>query len=136
MIQINKNPSQKELAWFGVLCVGFFALVGASVLHKTHHLHSAIMVWSLAAMGIFLYFAIPPLRRPIYLAWMYAAYPIGWAMSYVLLTAVFYCVFTPVGLLMRALGRDPLARTFNRSATTYWEPHDPGTSAERYFRQS
>jgi Saxitoxin biosynthesis operon protein SxtJ len=136
MIQINKNPSKKELAWFGLLCLGFFGLVGLSVLHKTHSLHSAIVVWIAATVGVAIYFAAPPLRRPIYLGWMYAAYPIGWVMSYLLLAVVFFGVFTPVGLLMRAVSRDPLAKDFDRSASTYWTPHDPGTDPDRYFRQS
>src|ERR1700689_1220488 len=106
MIQINKNPSAKELALFGLLCLAFFGLVGLSALHKTHSLHSAIVIWSAAAVGVAIYFAVPPLRRPIYLGWMYAAYPIGWVMSYVLLAIAFFGVFTPVGFLMRLMSRD------------------------------
>jgi hypothetical protein len=136
MIQINKNPSKKELAWFGLLCLGFFGLVGLSVFHKTHALRPAVIVWVAATVGVAIYFALPPLRRPVYLAWMYAAYPIGWVMSYLLLAVVFFGVFTPVGLLMRLMSRDPLAREFDRSASTYWMPHDPGTDPDRYFRQS
>ncbi len=135
MIQINKNPSKKELAWFGLLCLGFFGLVGLSVLHKTHALHPALVVWSVAAAGVAIYYAMPPLRRPVYLGWMYAAYPIGWAVSNLLLTVVFFGVFTPIGLLMRLMLRDPLAQKFERSASTYWSPHDPGTDPDRYFRQ-
>jgi hypothetical protein len=136
MIQINRNPSKKELAWFGLLCLAFFGLVGLSVLHKSHSLHSAIAVWLAAAIGVAVYFAIPPIRRPVYLVWMYAAYPIGWLMSYILLGLVFFCVFTPVALLMRLMSRDPLMRRFDRSATTYWMPHDPGADPDRYFRQA
>jgi hypothetical protein len=135
MIQINKNPSKKELAWFGLLGLGFFGLVGLSVLHKTHSLHSAGVVWSVAAIAVAIYYVVPSLRRPVYLVWMYAAYPIGWVMSYVFLILAFYGVFAPVGLLMRLLSRDPLVREFDRSALTYWTLHDPGTDPDRYFRQ-
>ncbi len=136
MIQINKNPSQKELAWFGLLCVAFFGLIGLSALHKTHSLYSAMIIWVAAAIGVAIFFAVPPLRKPVYLGWMYAAYPIGWVVSHLLLVIAFYGVFTPVGLLMRALSRDPLAKKFDRSASTYWMPHNPGTDPDRYFRQS
>ena len=45
-----------------------------------------------------------------------AAEPIGLALSHVILGAVFYIVFTPVGLVMRLLGKDPLHRRFDRAA--------------------
>jgi hypothetical protein len=48
---------------------------------------------------------------------------------------VFYGVLTPIGLLMRLFGRDPLNRTFDRSATSYWIEHDPGSDLDRYFQQ-
>jgi Saxitoxin biosynthesis operon protein SxtJ len=136
MIQINKNPSRKELALFGLLCLVFFGLVGLSALHKSHSLHSAAVIWIVAAIAIAIYFAIPPLQRPVYLGWMYAAYPIGWVISHLLLIVAFFGVFTPVGILMRLMSRDPLAKNFDRSASTYWLPHDPGTDPDRYFRQS
>ena len=52
---------------------------------------------------------------------MYAAYPIGWVVGHVMIGVVFFTVVTPIGLLMRALGRDPLQRKFDASRTSYWE---------------
>jgi hypothetical protein len=135
MIQINKNPSKKELVWFGVLCLVFFALMGLSVLHKTHDPRVAVIIWSIAGIAIAIYFAVPPARRPVYLAWMYAVYPLGWVLSHVLLAVTFFGVIAPIGLLMRVLSRDVLARKFDPSATTYWVRHDPGSDPDRYFRQ-
>jgi hypothetical protein len=135
MIEINKNPSKKELAWFGLLCLGFFGLIGLSVLHKTHSLRPAVVIWSAAAVGVAIYYAVPPLRKPIYLGWVYAVYPIGWVMSHVLLAVVFFGVFAPVGLLMRLISRASLGLKLDRSASTYWSAHDPGTDPDRYFQQ-
>jgi hypothetical protein len=135
MIEINKNPTKKELAWFGALALLFFGILGLSLLHKTHSLHLAMAIWCIAATMVVVYYAIPPLRKPVYVGWLYATYPIGWAISHILLAVAFFGVFSPVGLLMRLMGRDPLARQFDRSASSYWEPHDPGTDQDRYFRQ-
>jgi hypothetical protein len=66
---------------------------------------------------------------------MVAAFPIGWTVSLVLLALVYYVVFTAFGLVFRVLGRDPLGRSFNRAAPTYWVPRRQPESAERYFRQ-
>jgi hypothetical protein len=38
---------------------------------------------------------------------------------------LFWGVFTPMGLLMRATGRDPLRLRFDRSAKSYWIDRTP-----------
>jgi hypothetical protein len=135
MIEINKNPSQRELAWFGVLCMAFFGLVGLSVLRKTHELRDAGIVWGIAAVAVAVYFVAPPLRRPVYVGWMYAVYPLSWVISHALLAIIFFGVITPIGLVMRLVSRDSLGRALDRSAASYWTPHDPGSDVDRYFRQ-
>ena len=82
-----------------------------------------------------MYFVVPPLRRSVYLGWLYAAYPIGFVVSHVILGAIYYLVFTPIGLLLRAAGKDPMQRAFDRNAKTYWVEHDPHADARRYLRQ-
>jgi len=135
MIEINKNPSQRDLRWFGAGLLAFAGLVSAMLYWRTGSANVPRYILSLGALTTLLYYAVPPLRRRVYLAWMYAAYPIGWALSHILLAAVYYLVVTPIGFTMRVLGRDPLDRRFDRSAGTYWVPHDPGTDVKRYFRQ-
>jgi TRAP-type C4-dicarboxylate transport system permease small subunit len=135
MIQINKSPSKKDLGWFGLLCLAFFGFIGLSLWHKSHSLHAATIVWAAAAIGVAIYYIIPALQRPIYLGWMYAAYPIGWVVSHVFLAIAFFGVIFPIAVVMRAMSRDALARSFDPAATSYWSPHDPGTDPDRYFRQ-
>ena len=77
----------------------------------------------------------PPVRRWIYVGWIYAAFPIGWTVSHVLIAGIYYLLITPIGLIIRATGRDPLLRKFDRSAPTYWTPHPPPGDVKRYFRQ-
>ena len=135
MIEINKNPSPRELRWFGVGLLAFAALVSALLAWRTGGTTGPRYVLALGALVTLVYYAVPPLRRWVYLAWMYAAFPIGWVVSHVVLAAVYYLVVTPIGLALRAAGRDPLNHQFDRSAPTYWVPHDPGTDVKRYFRQ-
>jgi amino acid permease len=135
MISINKNPSKSELRWFGVLALAFFGLMGLSLLHKTHSLRASEYLWTFAVVFLVTYYVLPSIRKPIYVGWMYAVYPIGWVVSHVLLAAAFFGVVVPVGLLMRAVARDPLARSFDPTAKSYWTEHDPGTDSDRYFRQ-
>lgn len=73
--------------------------------------------------------------RLLYVWWMRASMPIGWTLSHVFLSLAFFGVVTPIGVLMRALGRDPMHRRFDRQATTYWTGHEQASDAKRYFRQ-
>lgn len=52
----------------------------------------------------------PASMRPLYQGWMKAARLLGIVNSYVIFTAVFIVVITPVGIVMRLLGHDPLTR--------------------------
>ncbi len=94
----------------------------------------AVVWWVVAAVGIGGYF-LPRAMKPIYVTWMALAMPIGWVVSHLLLLGVYYVVLTPIGLLMRLFGYDPMQRQFDRTATTYWTPHDPETEAARYLKQ-
>ena len=136
VIDINWNPSHRELRQFsGIWFPGFFALVGGFVLYHTGSLATAGCIWGPALALSVLGYLAPQFVRPVFVAWICAAYPIGWVVSHVLLAAIFYLVFTPIGLVMRLFGRDPLQRKFERSAQTYWVSHNPARDSKRYFRQ-
>ncbi|HSZ57787.1 MAG TPA: SxtJ family membrane protein [Tepidisphaeraceae bacterium] len=136
MIQLNTNPSRTELHWFGLLAAAFFAFAGVMVLRRTHSLRSAEIIWIASALLVALYYLIPPLRRPIYVASMSLTYPFGWILSHVVVVVLFYLIITPLGLLMRLLGHDPMMRTFEPGRQSYWVERDPPVSPDRYFRQS
>jgi hypothetical protein len=136
LIQINLNPSRRELRQFAAgWFPAFFAIVGGLVLYHTRSLALAGAVWAPAALLAVAGFFMPTAARWVYVGWMVAAYPIGWLVSHLLLAMVYYGVLTPIGLAMRLCGRDPLCRNRDPSATTYWVPRDKCDDPERYFRQ-
>ena len=134
LIEINKNPSRRDLTVFGLLLLLFAGLVGAGLYVRSGAHEAARIVWIAGAALVLLFFAVRPLRHPIYLGWIYATFPIGFVLSHLVLGAVFYLVFTPLGLLMRLFGYDPLRRRFDPEATSYWVEHDPHRPG-RYFNQ-
>ena len=78
----------------------------------------------------------PRLMRPIYVGWMCLTFPIGWLVSHMLLACVFYGLFTPLGLLFRLLGRDPLAIRSRPGQNSYWRPRPLPGDGRSYYRQS
>lgn len=135
MIEIDRNPSPRTLLLFGFLLAAFAGLVGWLLAWRFDAPEAARWVWIVGgALGL-LCVALPPIRRPLYLAWSYAFYPIGWVLSHVLLAAIWYLVLTPIGLLLRLFGRDPLGRRRDPQARTHWVPYRSRSDADRYFRQ-
>jgi hypothetical protein len=82
--------------------------------------------------------ALPRLIRPVFIAMCMVAYPIGLVVSYVLMSAFFYIVFTPVRLIFNLIGRDTLhlRRPSPSSAETYLTPKPAPQGIRSYFHQS
>lgn len=74
--------------------------------------------------------------KPGYKAWMKVAHLIGGVVTTVILSIMFFLIFTPVGLLLRVLGRDHLQRDFSKRGVTYWEKRNKADfQKERYHQQ-
>ncbi len=113
----------------------FVPVFGALVWWRTGRMVAPVSIWIAGGLLTAIYWLIPPVRRPIYVGWMYAAFPIGWTVSHVMMAIIYYGVITPIGVVLRASGREPLFRQFDRSARTYWTRHSPPDDVGRYFRQ-
>ncbi|MCE9546058.1 MAG: hypothetical protein K8T25_11130 [Planctomycetia bacterium] len=135
LVRINKNPTRRDLFWFGLLLPIFAAAVGGLLIWRHAAYHTAYAIWGGAAAITVVFAAVPAWRRYIYLGWMYAVSPIGLVVSTVVLVAIFYLVLTPCGLVLRLFGYDPLRRKPQPDAKTYWLPRDREIEPSRYFRQ-
>jgi len=135
LIDIKRNPSQRELKWFGVLLAAFFASVAGLLWWRAAQPTAAAVTLGIGLVLVAVYTALPNVRRWVFLGWMYAALPIGWAVSHLLLAIVYYLVITPIGLTMRLFGYDPMSRRADHDAATYWVRRKPESDLARYFRQ-
>jgi uncharacterized membrane protein len=136
LLQINTNPTRRELRQFAGIWFPLAFVVIAWMIHRHTHTTTLPFALILIALVIGIIGVIAPaVMKPIFVGWMYASYPIGFVVSHVVVGVIFFLVITPVGLVMRLLGRDPLQRSFDRSAVTYWEEHNPGLEPGRYLRQ-
>jgi hypothetical protein len=134
LVQINHNPSRRQLASFGLIWLVFFVALGAMLAARGGLRPAVWILWIVAAAAVPGWMA-PRWMRLLYLGMSYLSLPIGFVVSHVIVAAVWYLVFTPIGLLLRAVGYDPLARKFDPQAKTYWVPRGAEPPVERYFRQ-
>ena len=66
---------------------------------------------------------------------MVLAFPIGWLVSQLVLALIFYGLITPLALVFRGRGRDPLQRARPASDESLWRPKASPADVRRYFRQ-
>ncbi|MCZ6817298.1 MAG: hypothetical protein O7F76_11485 [Planctomycetota bacterium] len=139
-ITINWEPDSKTLRQFGaigVVAFSAFALLAYFQIWVFANLpiRSYYVLGPLAAYcGVFS-LASPGLLRPLFLLLSVAGYPIGFAVSHVVMFLVYYLMFAPIGIVFKIIGRDALHRQFEPSAETYWVRRRPPASVKRYFRQ-
>ena len=136
MIAIQWNPSKKQLRqfariWFPAFC----GLVGYSIGHKTGHWSEVEIGWVLAGLLSVGGLVLPVLIRPIFVGLILLTFPIGWVVSHLLLGLIFYGVVTPIGLILRIIGHDPL-QLKKPSGNAVWKTSIGKTDATRYLRQS
>ncbi len=123
MIEEIKNikKDKKELRSFGIT-IGIILLIISAILFyydKSSHQIIAYIGGGFIGSGII----IPILLKPIYILWMTFAVILGWVMTRVILSLVFYLIMTPIGLLTRLLGEDSLALKKSNSES-YWNNRD------------
>lgn len=132
---IQFDPPRKLLREFGLLCLAFFGAIALYQGLYRGHATAGMILGALAAAGGLLGMIAPAALRPVYVAWMVAAFPIGWTISMIVMAVMFYGLFTPIGLVFRLIGRDPLQRKLKPAAATYWEPKATPRDPRRYFKQ-
>ncbi len=135
IIRVIRKASGKELRKFGIT-IGVFLFIVAGVLFWKQ-LESARYVAYIAGAFLLLGLAVPIVLKPIYIIWMSSAVVMGFIMSHVILGIVFGLVFTPAGLVMRLLGKDPLKEKIDPNAKSYWiprerKPFDPKSLERQY----
>ena len=86
--------------------------------------------WLWWPAGIGLAFAVvaslaPSLLAPLNRAWMALGLLLGRIISPLIMGLIFFGVVTPIALLARLRGVDPMRRRFDPGAKTYWIERDP-----------
>lgn len=126
-----KTSSDKS---FGLVFCGFFALVGLLPLLK----HHPVRGWSLVVSGAFLILAFvkPALLHPLNVLWGRFGLLLNKVTNPLIMGVLFYGVMTPIALIMRLVGKDPLRLKRDAAAASYWiERNPPGPKPESMAQQ-
>lgn len=126
----------KDLRQFGITLSLILILLGA--IHFVRH-RMVISQWffSIGLIVLCLSALKPVLLRSVYAVFLKIAHAIGWFNTRVILIVIFFVVVTPISVIIRIFGKDPLNRKIDKGAPTYWTKRQKEssvrTSLERQF---
>ena len=119
---------------FGLVFTAFFALVALwPVFHG-----KPLRWWALSLSAGFLVVALarPSLLHGLNVLWMRLAVLMSKVVNPIITGIMFYLVFTPVAILLRWRGKDPLRLHYDSQAPTYWlSRKPPGPAPETMSNQ-
>ena len=120
MLEEIKNIKSKksDLRNFGIT-IGIILLIISGFLFWKEKESFQIFL----AIGIILFLiaiSIPAVLKPVYWIWMIFAIILGWFMTRLILSLLFYVIFTAIGLTLRLFGKQFLELRWDKSKESYW----------------
>jgi len=126
---MNKGPKHPERS-FG-LSVGTVLILIAAFLAWRGRIATAEIVGGIGATLVVLGYLQPRLLKWPSAVWWKFALALGYVNARVILSIAFFLVLTPIGLIWRLIGRDPLVR--KRSSWTGWTAYPERYSDRSHF---
>ena len=102
----NIKTGKKDIRGFGITIGIIFLIVAGFLFYKENDSFQLFIY--IAGSFMSLGFLVPIILKPIYLVWMIFAVILGWFMTRFILSLLFYLVITPIGLVLRIMGKDLL----------------------------
>jgi hypothetical protein len=122
---------------FGLVMAAFFGFIGVfralwtldpSAISQPISDHLPVPRYVLLAVaGVFLLFALvaPKVLAPLNKLWTKLGLLLGKIMAPIVLGLLLFLVVTPIGVLMRLLGKDPLRLRLDAKSKSYWIVRTP-----------
>jgi hypothetical protein len=129
----NIKESPKDLRKFG-LTIGIVLLIIALILIFNSK-PSRFFFLSIGLIFILAGLFAPKVLRYLNRSWMTLAIVLGWIMTRVILSVLFYIVITPIGLIARISGKKFLDLKIDKTRASYWEKRNNKSIPADYERQ-
>ena len=114
----NIKSGKKELRNFG-FTIGIVLLLIAGVLfYKNNNLFISFAY--IAGVFIVFGFLFPQLLKPIYFIWMIFAVVIGWIMTRLILSILFFVIISIIRLIAGIFGKSFLELNISKDSKSYW----------------
>jgi hypothetical protein len=127
----NIKSAKGDLRKFGLTVGIALCLFGALFWWRGKDFY--IYLVAIGGAFILLGLAVPIILKPIQKVWMTFAILLGWVMTRVILSILFFVMVTPIGMIAKLFGKDFLSLKFDKEAETYWLPKDIDKSGTRDY---
>ena len=130
----NIKSDKKELKKFGGQVGGILVLVGALLFVFAKS--SALIFLGIGGLLVIVAFLFPVVLLPLQKVWMTLAVVLGFIMTRVILSILFYLVITSINLISRLFGKDFLNLKIEKDKKSYWNIRDEEykqSSTEKQF---
>jgi hypothetical protein len=115
---MQNEINTKQLRSFGLTVGGIFAVIGIwpIIFH-----HEGLRWWAVVVAGLLI---VPAVALPkslfwIHKGWMAVGHVLGWINTRIILGVVFYVIVTPIGVVRRWLGKDPMGQQLRPDLDSY-----------------
>ena len=121
---MDQQTGTKDLRQFGFIVGGIFTVIGLwpALFHgESPRLWSLLLGITLVVLGAL----IPGSLKHVQWGWMKIGHVLGSINTRIILGAIYYVIITPMGLVMRLMGKDSMHSLPVPEATTYRVLHAP-----------
>ena len=130
----NSDLTKKQLRQYGLMMAGVLSCFVAFFLYKAWQTAGmALGVWVLFFLTLGLF--APTRLESVYQAWMKFAEKIGNFNFKLILTLIYFAVFTPVRMMISLFREDPLSRKIELEKKSYWHDCEPRSKDPKRFER-
>ena len=115
-IKISSNRNFGLVFFFVFLIVSIWPIISGE----------SIRIWSVAISLVFLILGLmnSKVLTPLNKLWFKFGIILGAIVAPVIMSIIFFLVITPIGLIMKIMGKDLLNKKYDRIKKTYWIKRD------------
>lgn len=129
-----KRRSFRAEREFGLVVGGVFVLLAGWWLYRGKFTSAAHVILPLGSLLVLLGLVWPRALVLPNRGWMLLAEGLSFVTTRIILAVVFFLVVTPIGLVKRLSGWDPLSRRSARSSS-YWKPYSERQRNPRHYEK-
>ncbi len=117
---MDKSKFNIKTEWkkFGIALGIILSIIATILLIKKKSLF--IYFYGAGLFFIVAALAVPIVVKPVFILFLYIAHVLGWVMTRLILSVLFYLVITPIGLILKLFGKKFLDMKFSREKESYW----------------